>query len=550
MSNFSYVAVDPRGLETRGSLEVADQSEALRRIREMGLFPTKVFGARNRARMAKAPPRRGLDRVNISINIPGLSGRVKPRALTIFTRQLATLVEAGMPLVRGLRTLREQEGNPTLKRIIEDLSQTIENGSSFAEAVAAHPKVFNRLYVNMVKAGELGGALETTLRRLAEFMEKALRIKGKIKAAMFYPCAVLFVATGILVLLLAYIVPKFQLVFADMMGNRPLPTFTMLVLKLSEAVRGHLAITLSVVAALAVALTLGLRTQWGRWTFDRFKLAMPLLGPVFKKAAISRFARTLGTLVGSGVPILQALTIVKETAGNVVVGGVVSAVHGQVKEGETIAPTLKASGVFPAMVAGMVDVGEQTGALPEMLMKIADNCDEDVDNAASAMTSLLEPIMIIFLAVVVGSIVIAMFLPIISAIDGGFDNGERKGLDWRRASGWGAACTPSSGTRVRCRLSSGPNSFMGRRTRFGKSSAPRTSPLTACPNGIGGCSGASWWRRPTSARSWSRSWSASTPPPRTRTCSRSSSRPGAWNPGSSAWSRNTWRASTPPPPTA
>jgi type IV pilus assembly protein PilC len=428
MSNYSYVAVDPQGLETRGTLEVSDQSEALRRIKEMGLFPTKVFGARRQTRPMAAPPGRRMARMNLTITIPGLSGRVKPRALTVFTRQLATLVEAGMPLLRGLRTLHEQEGNQNLKRIIDELSQAIENGSSFAEAVAAHPKVFNRLYVNMVKAGELGGALEVTLQRLSEFMEKALRIKGKVKAALFYPCAVLFVATGILVLLLTYIVPKFKLVFAGMMGNRPLPSFTVFVLKISEAVRDHLWLTATGAAVACTLLLLGLRTKWGRWTFDRFKLAMPVLGPVFRKAAISRFARTLGTLVGSGVPILQALMIVKETAGNVVVGGVISAVHDRVKEGDPLAPTLKASGVFPAMVAGMVDVGEQTGALPEMLMKVADNCDEDVDNAASAMTSLLEPIMIIFLAVVVGSIVIAMFLPIIAAVDGGFDNPDHKEL--------------------------------------------------------------------------------------------------------------------------
>jgi type IV pilus assembly protein PilC len=399
MSNYSYVAVDPQGLETRGTLEVSDQSEALRRIKEMGLFPTKVFGARRQTRPMAAPPGRRMARMNLTITIPGLSGRVKPRALTVFTRQLATLVEAGMPLLRGLRTLHEQEGNQNLKRIIDELSQAIENGSSFAEAVAAHPKVFNRLYVNMVKA------------------------------ALFYPCAVLFVATGILVLLLTYIVPKFKLVFAGMMGNRPLPSFTVFVLKISEAVRDHLWLTATGAAVACTLLLLGLRTKWGRWTFDRFKLAMPVLGPVFRKAAISRFARTLGTLVGSGVPILQALMIVKETAGNVVVGGVISAVHDRVKEGDPLAPTLKASGVFPAMVAGMVDVGEQTGALPEMLMKVADNCDEDVDNAASAMTSLLEPIMIIFLAVVVGSIVIAMFLPIIAAVDGGFENPDHKGLE-------------------------------------------------------------------------------------------------------------------------
>jgi type IV pilus assembly protein PilC len=430
MSNYSYVAIDPRGLETRGRLDVSDQSEALRRIREMGLFPTKVLEANERRGPAIArPPRPGLAKWNLTITIPGFSGRVKTTSLTVFTRQLSTLVEAGLPLLRGLRLLEEQESNPTLRQIIGDLSFAIEGGSSLGDAVAAHPRVFNRLYVNMVKAGEISGALEITLRRLAEFMEKTQRIKGKIKAAMFYPCAVLSVAGAILMVLLAYVVPKFKLVFADMLGNQRLPVFTRFILAISDTVKAHVFVAAGLAGATALLVALSLRTQWGRWSFDQLKLKMPILGPVFRKASISRFARTLGTLVSSGVPILQALTIVKETAGNLVVGRVISSVHNQVKEGEAIAPTLKASGVFPAMVAGMVEVGEQTGALPEMLMKVADTYDEDVDNAASAMTSLLEPIMIVLLAVVVGSIVIAMFMPIIQVIEsGGLEGQNEKGL--------------------------------------------------------------------------------------------------------------------------
>jgi type IV pilus assembly protein PilC len=274
----------------------------------------------------------------------------------------------------------------------------------------------------MVKAGEIGGALEITLKRLAEFMEKAQKIKGKIKAAMFYPCAVLFVAAIVLAVLMIFVVPRFKLVFDGLLNGKPMPAFTVFIFRISEAVKSHVLMTAIVAAAASGLIMLGLRTKPGRQAFDRLKLAMPILGPVFRKAAIGRFARTLGTLAANGVPILQALTIVKETAGNVVVGRVVSDVHENVKQGEPIAPTLKASGVFPVMVAGMVDVGEQTGALPEMLLKIADNCDEDVDNATSAMTSLLEPIMLVFLAVVVGSVVIAMFLPLIVIMETGFDD--------------------------------------------------------------------------------------------------------------------------------
>ena len=420
MSSYAYVAVDPQGFETRGTLQVADQSEAVRRIKEMGLFPTKVLAAQERRRTStrtRPVPRAAVRWLTLSIPLGG--GRVKSSALAVFTRQLATLIEAGMPLLRGLRTLQEQAENRTLKGIIGDLALDIEGGNSFAEAVAAHPKVFNKLYLNMVKAGEIGGALDVTLARLAEFMEKAQRIRSRVKAAMFYPCAVLVVATGIVGVLMVYVVPRFKTVFDSLLNGARMPPFTEFILNLSLAIQHHaLGVAIGMGAAVAL-LSLGVRTEWGRWTYDLFKLGMPVLGPVFRKAAISRFARTLGTLVGSGVPILQALTIVKDTAGNQVVGKVVSTVHDNVKQGDPIAPTLKASHVFPAMVAGMVDVGEQTGALPEMLLKIADRYDEEVDNAASAMTSLLEPIMIVFLALVVGSIVIAMFLPIIAIMEKG-----------------------------------------------------------------------------------------------------------------------------------
>jgi len=412
MSNYSYVAVDPEGLETRGTLEVPSQSEALRRIREMGLFPTKVLALEERKGPAlPARPRNVAHRRRIAI--PGIGGKVKGGALTVFTRQLATLVEAGLPLLRGLRILEEQEENSVLKRVIGEMAFAIESGSSFGEAVAMHPRIFDRLYVNMVKAGEISGALEVTLRRLAEFMEKARRIKGKVKAAMFYPCAVLVVATSVLALLMVYVVPRFREVMEGLAAGARLPRFTLFIMGISDAIRTH-ALRVAIAGALLGAIFMFVRrTAAGRWTIDRLKLSMPVVGPVFRKVAISRFARTLGTLIGSGVPILQALTIVKETTGNVVVGDVVANVHERVKEGDPIAPTLKISGVFPAMVAGMVDVGEQTGALPEMLMKVADNYDEEADNAVSAMTSLLEPIMIVFLAVIVGSIVVALFLPLI-----------------------------------------------------------------------------------------------------------------------------------------
>ena len=440
MAKFNYVAMDSRGKETKGTLEVANQNEAIGRLKEMGFFPTKVVeadktqgkdkpGTKTKAAGGKAKGKKG--GFDIQIKIPGLSGRVKPKVLTTYTRQLATLVDAGLPLLRGLRVLEKQEKNPTLKDIIGQLSISIEGGSTFSEGLAQHPKVFNRLYVNMVKAGELGGVLEVVLARLSEFMEKAEKIKGKVVAAMFYPVAVMAVAVVILAVLMIWVVPKFRDIFKDMLPGQDLPGFTRFVLGISEAIKDHFFITTGCIAAVVIGIVVFGRTRLGRRVFDKFKLNMPVLGPVVSKVAISRFTRTLGTLVSSGVPILQALTIVKETSGNVIIGAAVGAVHESVKEGETITAPLEASGVFPPMVISMVDVGEQTGALPEMLMKIADNFDEEVDNAVAAMTSLLEPIMIVFLAIVVGSIVIALFLPLIALMEqvGGEGEGEKPGAE-------------------------------------------------------------------------------------------------------------------------
>ncbi len=433
MAKFNYVAMDSRGKETKGVLEVGSQAEAISRLKEMGFFPTKVAEADKPKEGAKktdggggAKGKKGA----MNIRIPGFGGKVKPKVLTTFTRQLATLVDAGLPLLRGLRVLQKQERNPALKRILGDLSLSIEGGSTFSEGLAQHPKVFNKLFINMIKAGELGGVLEVVLNRLSEFMEKAQKIKGKVVAAMFYPVAVMIVAVGILALLMIVVVPKFKTIFADMLGDGQMPAFTDFVLMISDTMKDQTIVfpewaggfpmpgpVMLGLIAFFICFKILLKTKKGSYLWDKVKLKIPVLGPVISKVAIARFTRTLGTLVSSGVPILQALTIVKETAGNQVVGNAVGQVYESVKEGETITAPLEKSGVFPPMVISMVDVGEQTGALPEMLLKIADTYDDEVDNAVSAMTSLLEPIMIVFLAVIVGSIVIALFLPLISLID-------------------------------------------------------------------------------------------------------------------------------------
>ena len=403
-----------------GTLAVPNQHEALRRIREMGLFPVKPTERQPKGQawfVDSVTTKHGPALVRFSrISIPLPMSVVKLRALAAFMRQLATLIDAGMPLLRGLRIVEQQKTNQQrFKRIIGEVGAAIESGSTLTEALTVHPKVFNGFYVNMVRAGEVSGALEITLRRLAEFMEKAQKIKGKVKAAMFYPVAVLNVTLAILSLMMLYVVPQFQAVFDGLVNGLQMPALTRFVMGLSDAACHHAPMFGLGLLVGCVGFALALRTEWGRWAFDQFELRAPVVGPVFRKAAIPRLTRTLGTLLNSGVPVLQSLNIVKETAGNKVVGQLVGDAHESVKEGGTITGPLRGSSVFSPLYVGMVDVGEQTGALPDMMLKIADQCDNDVDNAVSAMASLLEPIMIVILAVIVGSIVIAMFLPIITA---------------------------------------------------------------------------------------------------------------------------------------
>ncbi len=435
MQAFNYTALDDRGRESKGVLEAEDTAEALRRIKEMGRYPTRLtpFPPRPKPRRSVLPPRAAAGAIgpHHAASVSDWAWhrtRVKPGPLAVFTRELATLLEAGMPLLRGLLILEEQERSPALRRVTRQLVGAIESGETFSEGLAQAPKVFSPLYVSMAKAGEAGGVLEVVLERLASFLEKAERIKGKVIAGLFYPITVLTVAAAILVLMMAFIVPRFQGVFQDLMGGRPMPAFTLFVLGVSAAFKNHLLAILAGTAAAVTGFRLFSRTRAGRRLVDRLKLHLPWIGPVIAKAAISRFSRTLGTLVSSGVPILQALTIVKETAGNERIRDAVGRVHQSVKEGETMTVPLRASRVFPAMVVGMVDIGEQTGALPDMLMKIADKYDAEVDNAVAAMTSLLEPFMIVCLAVMVGAIVIAMYLPILEFMTHGFGGtGEAEG---------------------------------------------------------------------------------------------------------------------------
>lgn len=419
MPKFSYVALDAKGEEQQGTLEAASNNDAVAQLRQAGLFPTSVVEG---SKLPKTKSSSGAKTAKPTSKAAGgglfKKQTIKGKTLMIFTRQLATLIDAGLPLLRGLNVLGKQERDPVLKSTISQLADAVQSGSTFSEGLGQHPKIFNKLYVNMVKAGELGGVLELVLNRLAEFQEKAQKVKNKVVAAMFYPIIVLIIALAILTFLLVFIVPKFQEIFNDMLGGRQLPALTRFVMGASDFVKGNILLILGIVAVVVIAYNVIARTAGGRAAIDRFKLFLPLFGDLIRKTAISRFSRTLGTLVTSGVPILQALNITKETAGNTVIAKAIGKVHDSVKEGESIVSPLEASGVFPPMVISMIDVGEETGQLPDMLLKIAEVYDDEVDNAVSGLTSLLEPIMIVFLAVIVGTIVIALFLPLISIISG------------------------------------------------------------------------------------------------------------------------------------
>ena len=334
----------------------------------------------------------------------------------VFTRQLATLVDAGLPLVRSMQVLEKQEKNPMLKKALGDMADSIQSGSTFAEALAQHPKIYNKLYVNMAKAGEVGGVLDQVLVRLAEFMEKAQKIKNKVVGAMMYPMVVMVMALGILTFLMIVIIPKFKEIFSELLEGQALPGLTQFVMGASELMTKRLPFLIIGVAGLVFLIKMAAKTKQGSLLLDHLKLKMPVFGNLVRKTVVGRFTRTLGTLMASGVPVLQALNIVRDTAGNEVVAKAVNQIHDAVKEGENMAPPIEASGVFPPMVVSMVQVGEETGELPEMLMKIADSYDDEVDNAVAGLTSVIEPLLIVFLALVVGTIVIALFLPLISII--------------------------------------------------------------------------------------------------------------------------------------
>jgi len=406
MPTFTYHAIDARGRDDHGQLTAPGEEQAVAALKARGLFPTRVAIAE-----PKPAPGPGRERWRRPWPAP-----VRTRDLAVFTRQLATLLRAGLPLVRGLETLARQERNVALKAVMVALADDIRSGSALSEALGRHPRHFDRLQINLVRAGEAAGALDAVLDRLARFQEKSLRLRGKVKAALVYPLCVIAVALLILAGLLVFVVPRFKQIFADLLKGAALPPLTQAVVSLSEAVKSHGLLILGVAGAAWLGARLLLRTPGGRRLVDGLAVRLPVCGELLLKSLVAQFSRTLGTLLASGVPILPALAIARDTCGNQRIAGAIDVVHHRVKEGDPVAAPLESTGVFPGMVTSLIDVGEHTGQLPEMLGRVADIYEEEVDTAVAGLGSLIEPVMIVFLAGIVGTIVVALFLPIIRVV--------------------------------------------------------------------------------------------------------------------------------------
>ena len=398
MAVFRWEGISPRGEVMRGEMEATTRDAVIVRLRTQRIQPLP----------AKIKEKgKGLDR---QITIPGLGDSVKTRDIVIFTRQFATMIDAGLPIVQCLDILQSQATVKPLRRAIQQIKADVEAGSSFNEALRKHPKLFDELYINMVAAGEVGGILDNIMNRLAVYMEKAARLRAKIKGAMIYPASIVTVAIAVTAILLIYVIPVFAELFSSF--GQALPAPTQFVINLSNFTVKYFPYIAAVFGLIGVAIVWLYRTDQGKLAIDGFLLRLPIFGDLFRKSAVARFTRTLGTLVASGVPILDALAITARTAGNRVVEKAVLATRVSISEGKTIAEPLAQSKVFPPMVCQMIAVGETTGALDGMLAKIADFYEEEVDNAIANLTALMEPIVIVFLGVVIGGLVISMYLPI------------------------------------------------------------------------------------------------------------------------------------------
>jgi type IV pilus assembly protein PilC len=394
MPVFKYAGKTRSGVLQKGEIEAQDRDNAVMQLRQRQLMITSI--------KAKAK--------DIQINIPGMGSGIKEKEVVVFTRQFATMIEAGLPLVQCLDILSRQAENKEFKSIIFKVKGAVESGESFAEALRKHPKVFDSFYANMVEAGEAGGILDTILARLAGYMEKARALKGKVKSALVYPIAIVSIAVMVIVFLMTFVIPVFAEVFEGFGGILPAPT--RLVMILSDLTKKYIIYCIPAVVGLIFMFKRFYRTTRGRRIVDSLMLKSPVFGTLIQKVAVAKFTRTLGTLVSSGVPIIDGLGITARTAGNKVVEEAVVAVINSVKEGQSLAEPLAREAIFPPMVVQMIEVGESSGALDDMLEKIADFYDEEVDAAVTALTSLMEPALMVFLGVTIGFIVVAMYLPI------------------------------------------------------------------------------------------------------------------------------------------
>jgi type IV pilus assembly protein PilC len=394
MPVFVWKGTASNGEIQKGEIEAQDEQAARRLLRQQRISLSKI----------KAKPKDLLE------NIAFFKKKVTPKDIVIFVRQLSTMIDAGLPLIQGLEVLASQQENKTFKKILLDIKSDVEGGYTFADALKKHPKQFDRLFCNMVAAGEMGGILDDVLKRLADYMEKALRLKKKVKGALTYPIIVLAISAMVIGVILIFVIPVFEQMFADFGGSLPLPT--QMVVNLSNFVKSYFLVMIGVVVVMVFLFKKYYKTEKGRRVMDRLILKFPVFGPLLKKVAVAKLTRTLGTLIDSGVPILEALNVAAGTAGNKVVEEAIYSVRSSVSKGRTIAQPLGESGIFPAMVVQMISVGETTGALDQMLNKIADFYDEEVETAVDALTTMIEPFMIVFLGGTVGSIIIAMYLPI------------------------------------------------------------------------------------------------------------------------------------------
>jgi type IV pilus assembly protein PilC len=402
---YSFEAMDSQGREVRDQVEARTDAEAAEKIRRKGLFPTRIQARGAGGTVAPVAVGRKVPRV--------FMGRVTGKELTQFTRQFSTLMDAGLPIVRSLDILQNQMKPGLLKATVAQVREDVEGGSSLSEAMSRHPRAFDKLYVNMVKAGEAGGVLDTILTRLADFREKSMKLQRQVIGALIYPTAVITIAVAILSIIIAVVIPQFEKMFADLGQAGKLPAPTKLLIGVTDVLRSFWFLLPGVPFGLWLTFRFIVMNPRGRYMVDKMKLHVPIFGIVTRKSSISRFARTLGTLIASGVPILEALNIIKGTTGNAVVANAVGEVHNSIREGDTIAEPLKHSGVFDDIVVNMIDVGEETGELDKMLIKIADNYDNEVDALVGGLMSLLEPFLIIGMGLAVGFIVIALFLPLI-----------------------------------------------------------------------------------------------------------------------------------------